>query len=51
MHARCLAHLYEAESGFPGCIYFNNAMSKYGRASFVFKTVYYVDILPTTEPQ
>ena len=45
-HARYLAHLYEAETGAIGCTYLNNAINKYGRASFVVKTI---DTVPTTE--
>ncbi len=44
-HARFLAHLYEAESGGPGCSYLNNAINKYGRASFIVETI---DTVPTS---
>lgn len=45
-HTRFLAHLYEAETGAAGCTYLNNAINKYGRASFVVNTI---DTVPTAE--
>jgi group I intron endonuclease len=45
-HARFLGHVYEAESGAPGCCYLNNAINKYGRASFVVETI---DTVPTSD--
>ncbi len=45
-HARFIGHLYEAERGSPGCSYLNNAINKYGRASFVVETI---DTVPTAE--
>ena len=45
-YARFTGHLYEAERGSPGCRYLNNAINKYGRASFVVETI---DTVPTAE--
>lgn len=45
-HVRFVRHLYEAESGGPGCSYLNNAIRKYGRACFKVETI---DTVPACE--